>query len=213
MGKPMELYKLRTLADHSEYKCFGLDNSKSLLGRYDFFEDISPGYGADENNRVWAQINLSDVWRAPLVDGEVNSYHDYPCLNFVFPTFSKKAVEVLRDLLVPNGEVLELNSNVGEYFFYNITKVVDALNVDKSRCEFWCSPPTTALKIDYYSFYADKIEGLSIFRIMEDPSGVIVSGEFKDRILQGGLKGFEFFKIWPIGVDENWRNSESIKAK
>jgi hypothetical protein len=111
----------------------------------------------------------------------------------------------LADLLEPNGELLPLESEKGEYYFYNITTVVDALNVKKSDCCFWCDPPTYALDIDYFAFHEEKLAGLSIFRIIDYPILAIVTDQFVRRVREAGLNGFDFPKIWPFPRGVNWR--------
>ena len=38
--------------------------------------------------------------------GHVRRFNDYPCINMSRPAFSQRAVDLLRDVLEPNGEPL-----------------------------------------------------------------------------------------------------------
>jgi len=204
---PQELYDLQPVVDNPLFEGFALtDAATSLLGRESLVDDMTPGYGVSESERRWSQIRLRDVWRPPRVIGRVASFNDYPCIDLLYPAFSKRACDALHDFLAPNGELLPVESDVGQqYFFYNITTIVDALDVDRSECEFWCEPPTTAVAIDYFAFHRDRLAGLSIFRIHEWTAGIIVSNQFADRVEECGLRGFEFVKLWPHERGIDWR--------
>ncbi len=201
----MELHTLDVITDDPRFEGFGLEDSPSLLDRDDLESDITPGFGSEET-RLWKPTVLRKVWKAPKVIGRVGTYNDFPGINLIFPAFSRKACDALRDLLEPNGELLPLRSDVGEYYFYNITTVLDALDHERSRCEFWCDPPTTAIDIDYFAFHEKVIEDQPIFRIYEEPTVTIVSSAFVERVSIYGLAGMRFRKIWPLPIDVNWRD-------
>ncbi|WP_145056191.1 imm11 family protein [Lignipirellula cremea] len=111
----------------------------------------------------------------------------------------------MADFLKPNGELLPLQSEIGEYFFFNITTITDALNTKTSDCDFWCEPPTTAVGIDHFEFHKKQLTGLSIFRIRECPVMTIVTNHFVDVVEKEGLNGFEFTKIWPFRPGTIWQ--------
>jgi hypothetical protein len=120
------------------------------------------------------------------------------------PTFSAKAVEALRDLLEPNGEILPLECDNGEYFAFNVTTVVPVLDRKASEIE-WLAidrlkkrEGVMAEKIIHYEFHANEIEPLAIFRIPEDVTGYYVTERFFQRVEQNGLFGFDMRKVWPL---------------
>ncbi|MDJ0632715.1 MAG: hypothetical protein QNJ34_05950 [Xenococcaceae cyanobacterium MO_188.B29] len=205
MSKPKELFELEVITDNPLFEGFGLENSPSLLGRSDLLEDITPGFDASDKVRKWKPVFLSKIWKAPKVCGSVAPFNDFPGLNMILPVFSQRACEVLRDFLEPNGELLPLDSDSGQYFFYNITKIVDALDVENSVCEFWCDPSTTAIDIQYYFFKEEMLNELSIFRIYENPIATLVTNDFVKRVHEYELNGFQFNKIWPFPKDVDWR--------
>ena len=123
----------------------------------------------------------------------------------IFPAFSRRACDALRDLLEPNGELLPLDSKAGEYYFYNITTVIDALDLEKSRCAFWCDTPTTAVDIEFFAFHEERLSGTAIFRIIEQPIYTLVTKMFIDRVGDCELNGFHFEKVWPFPEGVNWR--------
>ena len=187
------------------YEGFVLVEAPSLLGREDLGEDIRPGFGASETVRLWQPVYLKDVWIPPKVEGRVSPVNDFPGISIGLPAFSERACNELRDLLEPSGELLPLDTEVGNYYFYNITKVVDALDLANSICDFWCDPPTTAVDIEYYSFKANLLDDVSIFRIYENPIATLVTNEFVSRVQKTGLSGFSFSKLWPLPQGVNWR--------
>jgi hypothetical protein len=202
---PKELFELRVMTDNPLFEGFALTKSPSLLGRDSLDDDLTPGFGVSESSRNWTQVSLRDKWMPPRVVGRVAPYNDFPGIDMVLPAFSLRACEALSDLLEPNGELLPILSHIGQYFFYNITAIVDALDTADSECEFWCDPPTTATEINYFSFHESKLAGLSIFRIHEWPMGAIVSNQFVERVHAHRLNGFDFVKIWPYKRGTDWR--------
>ena len=208
-----EVFKLEIVTDNPLFEGFGMSTSPSVLGRRNLREDISPGFGADENTRVWRVPRLAKLWQPPKVVGRVQAYQDFPGLGMTLPAFSQRACAALTDFLLPNGELLPLKSAQGEYYFYNITTVIDALDVNKSDCTFWCDPPTTAVDIDFFVFKKNMLKGASIFRIVEMPVFTLVTSSFVNRVYEAGLNGFHFIKIWPFPKGVNWRKESNRKEK
>lgn len=202
---PEELFKLEIVTDNPLFEGFAMEEAPSLLGRGSLEDDITPGFEASETVREWHPMSLANLWKPPKVKGRVAPYQDFPGIDMVLPAFSRRACDALRDFLVPNGELLPLDSKSGEYCFYNITTVVDALDLARSKCDFWCDPPTTAVDVDYFAFHAERLVGTSIFRIVELPVYTIVTKAFLDRVHDSHLNGFHFEKIWPFPADVNWR--------
>ncbi|UUO07557.1 double-CXXCG motif protein [Blastopirellula sp. J2-11] len=143
----------------------------------------------------------------------MTEFNDYPCVNMVFPAFSDRAVEALKDFLEPNGELLPIKSKTKtQFFIYNILKVSDALDRKNSEMEFWCDPPTTADGIDHFAFHEAKLQPLSIFRIREEPVMVLVTNTFVDRVHECGLQGFSFRKLWPLPRGVDWQLLPELDA-
>jgi len=211
---PTELFELRVITDDPRYEGFALPHAPSVLGRDSLDEDIAPGFGDSESNSNWKQQQLRDKWAPPTVVGRVAPYNDYPGLDMMLPAFSERAVCELAPFLEPNGELLQLRTDgASNYFFFNITTVLDALDHDRSQCHFWCDPPTTTDSIDYFAFHEEKLRGQSIFRLREWPIGVLVSDQFVRRTIEAGLNGFNFVKLWPLAPGEDWRVVSKARRK
>lgn len=117
---------------------------------------------------------------------------DFPTFGTV-PTFTQKAVDVLFDILVENGELLPLTSAEGPFYVFNVTRVVDAL--DKEQSDLKRFSDGTIMRVVRYAFDPQAIGELSIFRVPELPTE-FVTQRFVDRVESAGLKGFAFSKIW-----------------
>jgi hypothetical protein len=187
---------------------FGLGGLKlpSVLGRECLNDDMSPGYAASSPNAHWTPTLLKDKWVPPHVTGRVGAYNDFPGISLIYPAFSQRAVDALRDYLEPNGELLPLDSDVGvPYYFYNITTFVDAIDAENTECwgRFRDSGLITYPK--HLAFHADKLEGLSIFRDYDWPIATLVTDVFVKRVEESGLNGFDFIKCWPFPKGVYWQ--------
>ncbi|OVE77773.1 hypothetical protein BVX99_01750 [bacterium F16] len=211
MTYPAQLYELNIITDSPIFEGFALvDYLPSQLGQDSLEDDITPGYLDAAEDLNWKQPRLSAVWPTPSVIGRVHPCNDFPGLDMALPAFSARACKCLESFLLPNGELLPLNSKVGEYFFYNITTIADVLNSQESVCEFWCDPPTTAVEIEHFAFDESKLGSLTIFRIPQFPMSAIVTDEFVDAVYANSLNGFEFTKIWPFERGQKWREMNQV---
>lgn len=121
---------------------------------------------------------------------------DFPSLTPSAPIFSQRAVSTLRDVLEDYGELLPIIAGGEEYFLFNATRIVDAL--DESNSEIIRFEGTTrVMYIDTYVFFKKKISGLLMFKIpqMIDDSP-FVTDAFVKRVRSARLKGFWFPLVW-----------------
>src|SRR3712207_363412 len=80
----------------------------------------------------WKPLRVKVLADVPLVRDLPPT--DFPKLGMP-PVFSARAVERLLDLLLPHGELLKLSCPEGSYRLYNVTRVLDALDVEHSELE------------------------------------------------------------------------------
>ena len=195
------VYRLYPFVDDPRYEGFGVrDMPSSTLGR-------SP-------TRDWQPKRLAATWTAPKAGGRVREFNDYPCVNLGDPAFSERAMYALRDMLEPNGELLPLTTKTNHrYFYYNVLTVADAIDIERSEIEWMTSKLVgiTALNIRRFEFRADRLAGLSIFRIVEQTTGTFVTQPFVDRVKQHRLRGFNFIKVWPLPPGAIWDPWERVK--
>jgi hypothetical protein len=131
------------------------------------------------------------------------------------PAFSQRAVDVLRDMLEPNGELLPLDYEHGTFWAYNLRTVVDIVNVEASTHSF---DETTRRRhfpmteINHFEIYPERLNELTIFRLRQQLSSTYVTQPFVDRVRSAGLNNFVFEKIWPWPKGTNW-NTEVRKQQ
>jgi hypothetical protein len=208
-----ELFKLEIVTDNPLFEGFAVEDAPSVLGCERLRDDISPGPSDSETSRWWQPVRLANLWTPPRVNGRVAPYQDFPGIDMVLPAFSRRAVDALRDYLEPNGELLRLDSKTGEYYFYNITTIVDALDLEKSDCDFFSDRPWLAFDADYFAFDEGKLAGTSIFRLVDLPVFTIVTNSFVERVRECGLHGFHFERIWPFPPGVNWHVEASRERR
>jgi hypothetical protein len=120
---------------------------------------------------------------------------DFPSLIPSVPVFSRRALEHLQDLLEGNGEAFRVIIAGDEYFLFNVTRVVDAL--DESRSELRRFDDGTVYFIGNHTFFMDKLVGLAIFRIPQlTDSDIFVTDTFVERVNSARLNGFWFPLVW-----------------
>ena len=208
------LYKLEPIIDNPEYEGFAFTQSESLRGTRCLTRDFMPD-DCLTKGRAWTVTPLIPYWTPQQVIGRVRSFNDFPCVSLTIPAFSRRAVDALRDYLVPNGELLPLVSAVGEYFVYNTTKVADILDEASSQIQ-WLSENHTfgqIFEIHRYECFAERMAGLSIFRLVEMPSSTFVNQMFVDRVQQHDLQGFHFIKLWPLPESVSWQVFDKKERK
>ena len=120
---------------------------------------------------------------------------DFPSLLTHIPVFTSKAADVLSDLLEGSGELLPIMVDGEEYFLYNVTRVIDAL--DESRSEIIRFDDFEIMDIDVHCFFPEKIGDAAVFKIPQMvTSDVFVTDVFVDRVKSARLKGFKFPLLW-----------------
>ena len=121
---------------------------------------------------------------------------DFPSLSGNAPVFSPRAVEALHDMLAPNGELFSVDCDNDEYFIYNVTHLVDALDEPNSRVARF-HDDGRIFHIYTYSFHAKRLRNETIFKLTQFRSGTpYVTQPFVERAESAGLKGFYFRLVW-----------------
>jgi hypothetical protein len=182
--------------------------AKSTLGLEDPVDDFHP---INANSIKWKPRNLLQSWKPQPVDGPVNPFNDYPCLELATPVFSRRAVDALGDILTRNGELLPLQTNAGEYFAYNLKTIRNALDLRKSIIRRTSPEETGSIK--YFSFKNDTLIDTTIFRVPENPNINLVTDVFKERVESSCLNGFNFTPVWPLPEGTDWRMEEAKRRK
>lgn len=114
---------------------------------------------------------------------------------------TERALSVLEDLLIPNGELLPINLLGREHFIFNLTKFVDeCVDRNKSRYHYLASHKAG---LEVWSFIPDRVRSESIFRVHDEtPTMLTVSGQsdprldLRKRVVDNNLQGLTFEVLW-----------------
>lgn len=193
MASVKAIYKLEPILDNPKYEGFGMGQQPSLRGKRGRYEDLRADF--DPKIGEWVIPRLSATWKPLRVLGRVRPYNDFPCVG-LSPAFSARAVDILRDVLEPNGELLPLVTNVGEYFLYNCTTVADIIDRARSKVDYLNKH--TILEIDHLQVREDRLAELSVFQMKSYNGRCCVTDAVARRIRDANLEGFEFRKFWPL---------------
>lgn len=97
----------------------------------------------------------------------------------------------LEDVLKESGELLPVFSERGEYFAYNVTSIVDALDVSASEIDYLSTGRLANIRS--YSLYLDKLDDAIIFKLPQATwLDVFVTDRFVKRVEECQLLGFDF---------------------
>jgi hypothetical protein len=113
----------------------------------------------------------------------------------VEPAFTARAVEQLADVLFACGQILPLRSDDGEFYLWNVTNVVDAL--DEARSSLSRFSTGRIMMVDKWSFHSKAVEDHAAFKIPQLPRAyTFVTQAFVDRVRSADLKGFDPRVVW-----------------
>lgn len=115
---------------------------------------------------------------------------------FLFPVFSRKALECLESLMGNNVEILPLDFNEKEYLGINVVTVLDAIDYEKSIYKTY-RDGKRIMAFKKYVFLPNIVKDVSIFKITDEKTRyVFVSDEFKKIVEANNLSGFKFKLVW-----------------
>lgn len=117
-------------------------------------------------------------------------FGDFPGMALHVPVFTERAAALLEPLLSGNGELLPLVCDEGSYFAYNVTAILDALDVERSSILRFTDGGI--MNITRHEFFPEKVTS-PIFKIPQTPlMDVFVTEEFQAAVSKHDLKGFLF---------------------
>jgi hypothetical protein len=162
-----------------------------LVADADTYRSLAPVDEGDYERlvRLFDGRTLGSEWSPIRVEILFEDHRpaDYAALAGI-PAFSSRATNELRDALERHGEVLPLSG--ADFSLYNVTELPDALDEDASEIKYMRSG--RVMRIARYSLRAEALEGLTIFKLPQQPrSAVYITEEFLDRVQAAGLTGFE----------------------
>lgn len=116
--------------------------------------------------------------------------------------FSPGALDSLREVLAPAGEILPLYLEDRVWGLLNVTEVLDCLDPEGTE---WHTMGSTRIHVRSYAFRADRLPRTSsLFKTTEERRTRIYAVEglqpparsFKARVEELGLRGLVFEEVW-----------------
>jgi hypothetical protein len=108
---------------------------------------------------------------------------------------NRRAVDVLSAQLSKAGQFLPLTFDEGEYSLFNITNVIDALDMEKSDIAYFKDGGFK--RVLRYAFKPEVVKDEWIFKIPQQLKGyAFVTDRFVDLVNTAGLTGFGFELLW-----------------
>jgi hypothetical protein len=111
--------------------------------------------------------------------------------------WSPRARRALEPHVGHCGEFLPLICDEAEWVLFNVTRIVDALDVPASKIAYFKSTPGKVMAFDEMVFKPQALAGEIIFRIPQrSSSDIFVTDAFVRLIEAHGLVGFELKPVW-----------------
>ena len=137
-------------------------------------------------------------WSPPAVrivrDGLGGEDSDFALLA-TEPAFSARAVQILGDLLQKSGQLLPLLSADGEFYHWNVTTIIDALDQEASELQRFSDGGV--MMVDRWAFRSDQLKEVTAFKIPQLPGAfTFVTDIFIDRFRGAGLTGLHICPVW-----------------
>lgn len=178
----MDVYIMRAQANH--YQTFTPAKEEDW-GKLDEF---------DGRRHAFNWVPLRVKVRDSDVGGPLPA-SDHSNLGGVVPVVSRRAKDRLEAVLAPHGEFLPLLTTVGEYYAFNVTTVLNALDEDASELLRFASG--RIMDIVTYRFNPGSLEGAIIFRLAQMARRyVYVTDRFVGLADEHNLTGIDFEHIW-----------------
>ena len=152
-----------------------------------------------EQTERFAGTPVDGEWQAPEVeyirDGSAGDRRADILTYGTVPAFTPKAIEALGDVLTQHGQLLPLRSRDGEFYAYNVTTVVDAL--DEQRSEGPRFSTGRFIWLDRYEFLPERVASYPIFKLPQFPRGRwYYTDAFLNRVREAELIGLAPRQIW-----------------
>jgi hypothetical protein len=221
----MKIYLLATWLDDQEENIWmplsltGTD--AEVKGQLDLHTRASIKSGGTSLKSVWQSLELRVVEGGP-----VRPMPDMAIVAFYGGlAFSQRAIDSLQTLLEDHGELLPLVCKEGDYQFFHVTTVVDALDLKNNLVRYSTNLPLPVggktslggikqIEGNYsYAFLEGRLTNIPIFRLpmyYGSATNIFVSETFKTRVESCGLNSLEFLLVWdsedPDYFDERYRN-------
>lgn len=158
----------------------------------DDFETIKDQVNGEPRGQTWSPIPMRRILQD---EGRRLEPSDSPWLGWHAPIFTRNAVDRIGNKLCKYGELLPLECPEGELFVFNTTRVVDAVDIERSSVSRFSDG--RIMMIYRYEFDHRVVEGLDVFKV---PNKRTSPTFFSERMVevwrQSGLVGLDFKLVW-----------------
>jgi hypothetical protein len=174
-----------------------------LVSDADRYENLTVAEGADVNvlldrfdgrpmRTSWSPLEV-EVIRDARHAGRPAS--DFPLLFGPVPVLSERAARALGDLLAGAGELLPLGADGEGYHALNVTRVIDALDEQRSRVKRFRSSGRI-MRVLSYAFRPEAIGDAAIFKIPQMvKSDVFLTDRFAAAVRRAELTGLAWDRM------------------
>lgn len=168
---------------------FELDKYDNLIPTREFTVEEIQAFDGRSHLKSWKPIKVKRM--EPEKGFELS---DAP--GFIFPVFSRRALNCLEPLINKNVEILPLDFDEKEYLGINIITVLDAVDYENSIYKTY-RDGKRIMAFKKYAFLPNVIENVSIFKISDEKTRyAFVSDEFKQTVEINNLTGYRFKLVW-----------------
>lgn len=163
----------------------------------DIFRQVQTGRASIEE--------VARRWRTPRCTGRVSPWNDCPMVNNLFMTISRRAADVLRDLIEDQAVLLPLQLERRKYFC--VVPRVSRRALDESGSipsgelswVAWSQP-----RYHRFSFRPEVVRPLALFSIPQEPCKTFATDRFVRRVIEHRLTGFNFQPVFPLQPKHRW---------
>lgn len=165
-----------------------VDNYETLTWSQKLDIEYIQSFNGTKKKENWNPIKVMRVYD--------RVFSNTPGLSPHIPVFDKESITILRDLIIGNAEILQLDCDNGDFYAINITNIIDCIDYEKSKYKTF-RDGKRIMRFTKYVFDEKKIKGVNIFKIKDEIlKRPFVSENFRNRVLENNLTGFKFELAW-----------------
>jgi hypothetical protein len=154
--------------------------------------EIFDSFDGSPRRDTWTPVQVRRV-RASPQQAFIRS--DFPWLGDHALMFRQPALDALRQMLLPNGEILPLaTEDMTPLYVLNVTRIIDAL--DLKRSEIIRFPGSDRIMLIRSAvMFEPLVRSVDVFRLPHRASSTYVSNRFVQTVQECGLEGIEFHPV------------------
>jgi hypothetical protein len=184
--------------ENLKFYCLGYSKlSNKLLSIY---EDLDNNYNLWDNfSEKYRNTNLKidEDYLFPLIqiENKKRQLSDFYFMMGGVLVVSKKAREVLSDLIVPTCQILPFHEIKGEmYYAVHCFQAIDCIDIERSKFYYNPSSPETSLNQGEPIYFVEENvpQNVFFFKVPLNDSSYYCKKEFVERVLEHKLVGLGF---------------------